>query len=107
MSRRMNIKILGYHRFLRNKLRSLNLESYEDAKGLIDNKLSEDVVLNGKLFKFSIIVDVYPPEDEIVVAAYIERNKIFCGEGHSQGYCFRKCGDQIIMSQKKLWDYGY
>lgn len=103
----MNIKILIYHRFLRDKLRALKLESYEDAKRLIGKNLSEDVCINGKRFKHSIIIDVYPPDEEIVVAAYIERNKLFCGEGHSQGYCFSQCGKNILLSQKMLWDYGY
>jgi hypothetical protein len=107
MSSSMNIDILGYHKFLRNKLSSLNISSYEDASKLINDFGSEKVTLNGKTFTLSIIVDVYPPDDEIVVAVYIERKKILCDEGHSQGYLFRKNKEKSILSQKKLWDYGY
>jgi hypothetical protein len=103
----MNIDILGYHKYLRNKLSSLNISSYEDARKLINNLVSEKVTLNGKTFSFSIIVDVYPPDEEIVVAAYIERRKIFCDEGHSRGLLFIRGKDKFVLSQKKLWDYGY
>ena len=86
---------------------SLHISTYNEAKDILDECSSEKVVINNKKFQFSFIGDEYPESNEIVIAAYLEKEGMFCGESYSSGYCFNKNNKKSYLSQKALWDYGY
>ena len=89
------------------RLLSLNISTYNDAKKIINRNSSENVIVNNKKFKFSFIGDEYPDSNEIVIAAYLVKEGMFCGESYSSGYCFNKNNVKSYLSQKALWNYGY
>ena len=86
---------------------SLNVTTYDEAKEIINKNTSESIILNNKKYKFSFIGDEYPESNEIVIAAYLEKEGRFCGESYSSGYCFNKNNVKSYLSQKALWNYGY
>jgi len=85
----------------------LNLSTYNEAKEILNNNSSENIVINNMKFQFSFIGDEYPESNEIVIAAYLEKEGMFCGQSYSSGYCFNKKNVKTYLPQKALWDYGY
>ena len=103
----LNIVQFKYYKFIKQKLQSLNISTYDDALKIQDNQLTENFVIDNNLFQFNFSVDEYPDEDEIIIVGYLYRKSLFCDKSYSLGYKFNKVNIKSYLSQKALWDFGY
>jgi len=98
-----------YYKFLKQKLQSLDLSTYDEALEMQVNQLTENIIIDNINFQFNFVVDEYPDEDEdeIVIVGYLYRKRVFCDNSYSLGYKFNKKNVKSYLSQKALWDFGY
>ena len=107
----MPSRLFKAHRILKGKLFSLGIKSYaaaeEFARTPEKDLPRERIEIDQAVYELSYFVGVYPPENEIVVAAYLTRKRFLCGEGFSAGISYKQEGAIKYFSQKQLWEFGF
>jgi hypothetical protein len=107
MSQIRRRRLLTCHKLLKRRLRSLGLRAYADAENLVGQDAVDTTEVMGRSYKLTIRADEFPPDGDIVVAAFLGKRGFPCGEGYSCGYLVKRQGAPRYLSQKKLWTYGY
>lgn len=100
-------RLLQCHKLLKAKLRALRLRTYADAQRMLGHTTPEAATILGRTYKLTYYADVYPPNDDIVVAVFLTRPRFPCDEGYSSAYRITQNNEIKYMSQKQQWAFGF